>query len=210
MVEWILLHKHRLSDLLHYLDDFSTAGPPQSFQCAYNLNTAISVCHRLGLPLHGNKCVGPATSMTILGIELDSVNQDHPVQINQEFRLDLQWWQQFLASWHGVGFWLYPGMSATTDLEVTLDAADNKAVVAILTTRTSKVPALMHLLRDLLFSAVRWGFTFTAAHVPGVKNKIADAISRFRWQEFRQLAPEAHSCPCPIPQLLLDSLTPPP
>ena len=68
----------------------------------------------------------------------------------------------------------------------------------------------MYLLSDLLFSAAHWGFTFTAAHVPGVENKIADAISRFRWQEFRQLAPEAHSCPCPIPQLLLDSLTPPP
>ena len=88
--------------------------------------------------------------------------------------------------------------------------SDNEAVVAILTTRTSKVPALMHLLRDLLLSAARWGFTFTAAHVPGVENKIADAVSRFRWQEFRQLAPEAHSSPCPIPQLLLDSLTPPP
>ena len=75
MVEWILLHKHRLSDLLHYLDEFITAGPPQSLQCAYNLNTAVSVCHRLGLPLHANKCVGPATSMTIMGIELDSVNQ---------------------------------------------------------------------------------------------------------------------------------------
>ena len=88
--------------------------------------------------------------------------------------------------------------------------SDNEAVVAILMTRTSKVPALMHLLRDLLLSAARWGFTFTAAHVPGVENKIADAVSRFRWQEFRQLAPEAHSSPCPIPQLLLDSLTPPP
>ena len=88
--------------------------------------------------------------------------------------------------------------------------SDNEAVVTILTTGTSKVPALMHLLRDLLLSAARWRFTFTAAHVPGVENKIADAISRFRWQEFRQLAPEAHSSPCPIPQLLLDSLTPPP
>ena len=76
--------------------------------------------------------------------------------------------------------------------------SDNKAVAAILTTRTLKVPASMHLLRGLLLSA-RWGFTFTAAHVPGVENKIADAISRFRWQEFRQLAPEVHSSPCPIP-----------
>ena len=74
MVEWIFLHKHCLYDLLHYLDDFISTGPPQSFQCVYNLNTAISVCYQLGLPLHTNKLVGPATSMTILGIELDSVN----------------------------------------------------------------------------------------------------------------------------------------
>ena len=68
--------------------------------------------------------------------------------------------------------------------------------------RTSKVSALMHLLHDLLLLATRWGFTFTAAHVPGVENKIADAISCFCWQEFRQLALEAHPSPCPIPQLL--------
>ena len=58
MVEWILLHKHHLSDLLHYLDDFITTGPWQSSQYAYNLNTAVSVCHGLGLPLYPNKCVG--------------------------------------------------------------------------------------------------------------------------------------------------------
>ena len=28
-----------------------------------------------------------------------------------------------VASWHGVGFWLYPGMSPETDLEVPSDAA---------------------------------------------------------------------------------------
>ena len=41
-------------------------------------------------------------------------------------------------------------------------------------TKTLKVPALMHLLCDLLLSAACWGFTFTAAHVPGGENKIAD------------------------------------
>ena len=58
MVEWILLDKHHLSDLLHYLDDFITTGPWESSEYAYNLNTAVSVCHRLGLPLYPNKCVG--------------------------------------------------------------------------------------------------------------------------------------------------------
>ena len=32
-------------------------------------------------------------------------------------------WLQFLPSWHGVYFWLFPGMSASPDLEVTSDAS---------------------------------------------------------------------------------------
>ena len=72
--------------------------------------------------------------------------------------------------------------------------SNNEAVVAILMTKTLKVPALMHLLCDLLLSAACWGFTFTAAHVPGGENKIADAISCFHSQEFRQLA-QRFICP---------------
>ena len=82
--------------------------------------------------------------------------------------------------------------------------SNNKAVVRYFHP-TSKVPVLMRLLRDIL-SAVHCGFTFTAIHVPGVDNKVADTISRFHWQEFRHLAPEAQSTPFPIPQLLLDHL----
>ena len=46
MVEWILLNRHHLPDLLHYLDDFITAGPPNSAQCSHNLLTAQSVCRK--------------------------------------------------------------------------------------------------------------------------------------------------------------------
>jgi hypothetical protein len=48
MVEWILLHNYHVSDLLHYLDDFISAGPPNSDQCQVNLSTALTVCKRLG------------------------------------------------------------------------------------------------------------------------------------------------------------------
>ena len=74
-VEWILVHSYQISALLHYLDDFITAGPADSMQCAHNLSTALSVCKRLGLPLHPGKCEGPATVLVVLGIKLDSVNQ---------------------------------------------------------------------------------------------------------------------------------------
>lgn len=65
LVEWIHVNNYKVPDLLYYLDDFVTAGPSDSSQCAQNLSTALLVCDRLGLPLH------PAA----LGIELDSLAQ---------------------------------------------------------------------------------------------------------------------------------------
>ena len=69
------MHSYQISALLHYMDDFITAGPTDSMQCAHNLSTALAVCKRLGLPLHPEKCEGPATVLVVLGLELDSVNQ---------------------------------------------------------------------------------------------------------------------------------------
>ena len=189
LVEWILLPTHNVSELLHYMDNFITAGPLDSNQGAQNLATSIAVCHSLGLPLYyiNNKCIGPSTRLVVLGIELDSVAQvvpllmdklcalqallqswlgqcwcsrreleslighlhhaakvvwpgriflhrvinllqcfhkrDHLIRLNSEFHLDLQWWLQFLSSWHGTYFWLFPDMSASPDLEVMSDVS---------------------------------------------------------------------------------------
>ena len=48
-----------------------------------------------------------------------------------------------------------------------------------------------------MLSAVRFNFSFSAEHIPGVHNEIAEALSRIRWQEFRRLAP-ADSSPAPV------------
>jgi len=170
--------------------------------------------------------------------------RDHPIRLNSEFQLDVQWWHDFLASWYGVSFWLFPGMSAPTDMEVTLDAAsslgfgpyfntewfsgawapskadqsiaykelfpvvvasrvwgsqwfwchvlfqsNNEALVHILLSRMSKVPCITCLLHLLLSAAARFNFSFTSQHIPGIHNNIADALSRFHWQDFSRLAP---------------------
>ena len=85
--------------------------------------------------------------------------------------------------------------------------SDNDAVVHMLNSRTSKIPCLMRLLRHLLLSAAHHSFSFSAQHVPGVNNQLADALSRFCWQEFHLLAPEAQPLPTPIPPQLLMDLT---
>lgn len=66
MVEWIIINRYNVADLMHYFDDFLTVGPAHSNQCAYNLQTALAVCRSLGLPLHPGKCMGPSTCLTVL------------------------------------------------------------------------------------------------------------------------------------------------
>ena len=51
---------------------------------------------------------------------------------------------------------------ATWPCQHVLFHSDNEAVVHIINNRSSKVPALMHLLRDLLMSATCFYFSFSA------------------------------------------------
>ena len=73
---------------------------------------------------HAAKVVWPGR--TFLRRMLDLLccfhTRDHTIRLSSDFRLDLQWWHDFLTSWHGVSLWLFPGMSAPTDVEVTSDA----------------------------------------------------------------------------------------
>ena len=88
--------------------------------------------------------------------------------------------------------------------------SDNDTAVHILNTRTSRVPCLMWLLCSLLFSTVRHSFSFSSQHVPGVNNQLADALSRFSWQEFWHLAVDAQPLSTLVPPELLADLRPPP
>ena len=58
----------------HYLDDFWTVSPGDAPAAAERAYTAMrSVCEELGVPLALEKCVAPATRLTLLGLELDTV-----------------------------------------------------------------------------------------------------------------------------------------
>jgi len=56
---------------LHYLGDFIMAAQANSVVCASNLQVAVAVVARLGLPLHPQKYLGPASFVVVLGIELN-------------------------------------------------------------------------------------------------------------------------------------------
>ena len=49
-LQWILKNKHLIAELIHYLDDFFTAGQADSHQCAANIEIIKKVFHQLGFP----------------------------------------------------------------------------------------------------------------------------------------------------------------
>ena len=57
---------------MHYLDDFILAAPAKSVVCASNLLVAVAVVARLGLPLHPQNCLGPASCMVVLEIDTEA------------------------------------------------------------------------------------------------------------------------------------------
>ena len=67
-----MIRQAGVKDVDHYLDDFVLVGPPKSKVCSVSLQTSLRVCGDSGLPLAGEKTVGPATLIPLLGIELDS------------------------------------------------------------------------------------------------------------------------------------------
>lgn len=72
-VEWTMTNDHCVDFLHHYLDNLLMLGPPGSPVCLNNLGTCLQLSSDLGLPLHSHKLDRPSSTLTILGIELDSV-----------------------------------------------------------------------------------------------------------------------------------------
>ena len=66
---------------------------------------------------------------------------------------------------------------------------DNLAVVYPMNTYTAKDPHFMKLIRRLVIQALRFNIFFSARHIPGLRNVIADKLSRLQMVEFRRVAP---------------------
>jgi hypothetical protein len=80
---------------------------------------------------------------------------------------------------------------------------DNEAVVGIINTKRSQIPRVMDLMRHLTLLTLQHNMYIRAVHIPGKNNDIADAISRSQFQRFRQLAPNADTNPCQVPEMLM-------
>ena len=317
-IQWILTNNYGVRHLLHYLDDFLTAGPPASSICNRNLNSMLSLCERINAPVKSSKIEGPSTAITFLGIHLDTVAMEasitperkealllelnqlywrrrctkrellsligklsfackvipsgriflrrlidlsttveklhYHLPLSQEAKLDLKWWLEILPHWSGKSLILESQWTSSKAMELFTDASgkdgwgaywrgkwitdrwsnaqlkmsiawkelyaivlsvhtwgsqwqrrkilahcDNRTVVDVWETGSSKSPEIMALVRILFFCAAHNSFNICVQHIPGVDNVIADALSRLQVNRFRRLAPEANLHPDHIP-----------
>ena len=94
-LEWTM-KKKGVSWVAHYIDDFVTVGAPESSECSTNARIMHDVCNTLGMPTEPDKDEGPATVLSFLGLELDTVAQE--VRLPWE---KLQRLRTVLNSWRG-------------------------------------------------------------------------------------------------------------
>jgi hypothetical protein len=76
------------------------------------------------------------------------------------------------------------------------------AVVEIINQQASKCPRVMDLVHPLVLRCMELNTEIKAKHIKGIDNSIADAISRYNMQVFRNLAPHADPLLTLIPPFL--------
>ena len=71
-VEWVAPEKLHIDHILHLLDDFLIVSPSHDL-CKQQLDLFLMLCHYLGIPMAPEKTIGPSSTISFAGIELDSV-----------------------------------------------------------------------------------------------------------------------------------------
>jgi hypothetical protein len=97
-LEWIA-QQSSIPHIHHYLDDFFIAASPNTPACSRHLDTLVSLCNTLGIPLAEDKLEGPATQLEYLGILLDTdlLEARLPREKLTELKSSLTTWIQQLS-----------------------------------------------------------------------------------------------------------------
>ena len=72
MIMWILQIDYNVANATHHLDDFLFVGSSGTSNCLNSINIATKLFENLRIPLSPEKYVAPTTTITDLGITIDS------------------------------------------------------------------------------------------------------------------------------------------
>ena len=73
-LRWQMCKRSHYSNIIHYLEDFLFGGKSHDLTCQHTLLVFHQTCDQLGIPISIEKTVEPTTSLTFLGILLDTLS----------------------------------------------------------------------------------------------------------------------------------------
>lgn len=82
-IHWILQHQYHVCYLLHYLDNFFTAGSPDSEECPNNLD----LCGHINAPVKSSKIEDPSTHLSFLSIIIDTTKMQASISEDRKQEL---------------------------------------------------------------------------------------------------------------------------
>jgi hypothetical protein len=77
---------------------------------------------------------------------------------------------------------------------------DNQSVVAMIQKQSTPDQHCMRLIRIFVLHCLKFNILFRAKYIPGEKNEIADALSRFQMIRFQYMCPQAEQHMTGIPE----------
>lgn len=86
-LQWILQNKFSVVHCVHMLDDFLFIGNPDSLECHNALMAFHSLADNIHLPIKHAKTVFPCTTLTFLGLEIDTIKFKIRLPQDKLFRL---------------------------------------------------------------------------------------------------------------------------
>ena len=217
-VRWIVRDATGLHSELHFIDEFSFGGPPDSPQCAILLQSTINTCHFIRAPVAHEKTRLPSTFLTFLRILLDSVHQTlsvPPGEQDEIMAVLLQWrrqaiynkpcieWLEFIPIFLALHTWRLRFFRKKIKFH-----CDNQGVVQAWDGLGSCNAAVLDVMGRNVSVCASGDFVITIKHIAECSNEIVDALPQFQMHRFQSLTPAAHRQLDPIPTVLHNFLTP--
>jgi hypothetical protein len=88
VLQWIAHTKGGITHIVHALDDFLILSGQNKSVCNQNLTTFINICNTVGVSIKEETTVYAQTTMTFLGIELDTIAIDNVLKSKNNLKLE--------------------------------------------------------------------------------------------------------------------------
>ncbi|KAL5514950.1 hypothetical protein EMCRGX_G000045 [Ephydatia muelleri] len=209
----------------HYLADFVVLGAPRSDECPRALEKLLLTCSNLGIPLAAHKSEGPATTITFLGIVIDTLADELRLpteKLNRIRTLLIDWGDKKACTRRDLDLPLTPpepgaaepgtGHHVSSGNGACCPEIYHKGATADPPSSTNLGSSMARPVGAMLLrqpSKAAHNFKLVATHITSSDNSVADDLSRDNLHSFFSKVPTANRSQEHVPETAVELLLDP-